>query len=394
MRRLSFIAALAVLLPFIASAQTPTGDLGLALTIIVLPLDPTNLSASTISSSRIDLAWDDNSNNEEGFYIEEGIGNNSIFTRIDSVGSNITTYSRTNLSANTDYFYRVQARNTAGTSGYTNEANSTTSATSNSSTGNSGGGGGGSGGGNSPPVPSTSATFLGRAYPKREVMILKDGQVAASTVAGADSQFNVALSGLSGGSYIFSLYSEDTNGNRSSLVTFPVSITAGAATQISGIFIAPTIAVDKTQVKQGDNLAIFGQSAPSSSITITIASDNEIFGKATADSSGVYLYNLDTNELEMGEHLARSKASLSNLNLLSPQSSAISFTVGTMNVLTQKKKAIPKGDSNKDGKVNLVDFSIMSYWFKRPKPPVAADMNGDGKVDLIDFSILAYNWTG
>ena len=256
------------------------------------------------------------------------------------------------------------------------------------------GGGGGGGSGSPAPAPSTSATFLGRAYPKSEVTILKDGQVAASTVAGADSQFNIAISGLSGGSYIFSLYSEDTNGNRSSLMTFPVSITAGAATQISGIFIAPTIAIDKTQVKQGDNLAIFGQSAPSSSITITIASENEIFGKATADSSGIYLYNLDTNELEMGEHLARSKASLANLNLLSSQSSAISFTVGTVNVLAQKKKATPKGDSNKDGKVNLVDFSIMSYWFKRPKPPIAADMNSDGKVDLIDFSILAYNWTG
>ncbi len=231
------------------------------------------------------------------------------------------------------------------------------------SSGGSGGGGGGGGGGSPPPAPSTSATFLGRAYPKSEVTILKDGQIAASTVAGADSQFSIALSGLSGGSYIFSIYTEDNNGNRSSLVTFPVSITAGAATQISGIFISPTIAVDKTQVKRGDNLVIFGQSAPSSLITITIASDNEIFGKIIADSSGAYLYNLDTDELGMGEHLARSKASLVNLNLLSSQSSAISFTVGTVNIFAPKKKAAPKGDSNKDGKVNLIDFSILAFYW-------------------------------
>lgn len=227
-----------------------------------------------------------------------------------------------------------------------------------------------------------------------EVTILKDGQVAASTIAGNDSQFNASLSGLSGGSYIFSLYSEDANGNRSSLTTFPVAVTDGAATQISGIFIAPTIAVDKTQVRQGDNLAIFGQSAPSSSITISIASDNEFFGKTSSDLNGIYLYNLDTGELDMGSHLARSKATLASLNLLSPQSSAISFIVGTQNVLAPKKKATPKGDSNKDGKVNLIDFSIMSYWYNRSKPPVNADLNGDGKVNLTDFSILAFYWTG
>ena len=49
---------------------------------------------------------------------------------------------------------------------------------------------------------------------------------------------------------------------------------------------------------------------------------------------------------------------------------------------------------NKDSRVNLVDFSIAAYWYKRSTPPPSADLNGDGKVDLVDFSILAFYWTG
>ncbi len=52
-------------------------------------------------------------------------------------------------------------------------------------------------------------------------------------------------------------------------------------------------------------------------------------------------------------------------------------------------------DINRDGKVNLIDASILAYWFKRPLSAVAkltADLNLDGKVDLTDFSIFAYYW--
>jgi hypothetical protein len=58
-----------------------------------------------------------------------------------------------------------------------------------------------------------------------------------------------------------------------------------------------------------------------------------------------------------------------------------------------------KADLNCDGRVNLVDFSIAAYWYKRPlndafKAIEKDRLNGDGKIDLIDFSIMAYYWTG
>jgi photosystem II stability/assembly factor-like uncharacterized protein len=50
-------------------------------------------------------------------------------------------------------------------------------------------------------------------------------------------------------------------------------------------------------------------------------------------------------------------------------------------------------DFNNDRRVNLVDFSILAYWYKRPSPPKHLDLNNDGKIDLVEFSTLIYYWT-
>ena len=257
----------------------------------------------------------------------------------------------------------------------------------------SGGGGGGGGGGIIAPVV-TSIVFDGRAYPKSAVTLLKDAQIAATTVAGTDSNFQMTLSGLSAGNYIFSVYSEDSRGIRSSLLTFPVSVTFGATTKVSGIFIAPTIAVDKSEVKKGDNIAIFGQSAPQADIVVSVNSEEEFFGKTISDKDGVYLYNFDSSFVEYGTHYTKAKASIGN-QLVSPFSHLVSFKVGAKTVMAEEpKKAPEKGDLNGDKKVNIVDFSITAYWYSRPSPPPSVDLNKDGKVNLVDFSILAFYWTG
>lgn len=255
----------------------------------------------------------------------------------------------------------------------------------------SGSGGGGGGGGFTPMI--TSVIFSGRAYPLSKVTILKDGQIALTTIAGPDSNFSSTISGLSTGNYSFAVYGEDKNNIRSTPFTFPVYITSGATTNIGGIFIAPTISTDKSEVHRGDSIAIFGQSAPSSEVTVNINSDNEFFVKQKADTDGTYLINFDTANLENGQHLAKSKASLDND--ISSFGNAVGFIVGSKNVsIKNRDKDKRKEDLDNDGRVDLIDFSIEAYWYKRANPPAFADLNGDGKVDLIDLSIMAYSWTG
>ena len=250
----------------------------------------------------------------------------------------------------------------------------------------------GGGGGVIPaPPPVASVIFSGRAYPKRSVTLLKDAQVAATTIAGLDANFQIDLSELSPGSYIFSIYSEDGEGRRSSLFTFPISVAQGATTKVSGIFIAPTIEVDKSEVRRGDNIAIFGQSSPDAEIIIEINSDRPFFGKIRTDENGAYLYNFDTSVLEIGQHFTKSKAGLNEE--ISSYGQAVSFIVGTETIIKEEQELL-KGNLNDDDRIDLIDFSIMAYWYDRSSPPDNVDLNGDHKIDLIDFSIMAYYWTG
>ena len=90
------------------------------------PNAPTNLTATAISSSRIDLSWQDNSDNESGFKVERKTGAGGTYTQIATVGANVTSYGSTGLLANATYYYRVRAFSAAGNSGYSNEASATT----------------------------------------------------------------------------------------------------------------------------------------------------------------------------------------------------------------------------------------------------------------------------
>jgi titin len=89
------------------------------------PDKPSDLEAKAVSSSRIELTWDDNSTNETGFKIERKKSGGS-YTQIATVGRNDTTYTNTGLSRDTKYYYRVRAYNSAGNSAYSNEDSATT----------------------------------------------------------------------------------------------------------------------------------------------------------------------------------------------------------------------------------------------------------------------------
>ena len=98
-----------------------------ATTLPIPPAAPGNLIATTVSNSRINLAWQDNSTNEDSFKIERKKGAAGKFALIARLGANVKKFADSSLAANTAYFYRVRAANAGGHSDYSNEANATTS---------------------------------------------------------------------------------------------------------------------------------------------------------------------------------------------------------------------------------------------------------------------------
>ena len=241
-------------------------------------------------------------------------------------------------------------------------------------------------GGGGAPVP-TKVIFEGRAYPKAFLTLLKDGKVVATFFAESSGLFEKELTGLRGGTYTFGIFAEDTEKRRSVTLSFTVSILEGMTTTISGIFISPTIEISPTQVERGDKVNIFGQVFPKSQINVFIASE-ETVKETFADEKGKWRYKLDTGPLEEREHKARSRALFGD-GEMSPFSQTLSFLVLRKGALTCKGT-----DLNFDEKVNIIDFSILLYFWGQTSPEnPCADINFDGIVNITDFSITMYWWT-
>ena len=253
-----------------------------------------------------------------------------------------------------------------------------------------------SGGGGETPAP-TEVNFFGKAYPNSTVAFLKEAVFVENTTANFSSDFEINATGLTGGTYLFSFYSEDLYGTQSSLVTMSVDVVDSATTIVSNIFLPPTINTDKSSVKQEENITIFGQTTGGSDVIIE-------FGLASTSSStiaivegggdGLYEYILDTTALSLGDYNVKAKTDLGAVE--TSYSKIISFSI------EEKEEEEPDflmADLNDDGKVDVVDFSIAAFWYKQILSEdfaliEAERLNNDGKINLIDFSMIAYYWTG
>lgn len=253
-----------------------------------------------------------------------------------------------------------------------------------------------------PPVP-TKVILQGRAYPGSLVTVLEDGRVKASISADPQANFKIEITDITAGIYTFNVWTEDSQGRKSRTLSFTTNVSSGVITTLSGIFLPPTIELDKDKVNRGDDVKILGQTAPESDVSIYIySSEGPIVKQTKADLIGVYFYNFNTAPLEVGLHDTKTKSSTDE-GLMSDFSKSYAFLVlSPAEPLVPEVPAEPEvfsanlnEDLTEKGEniINIVDLSILLYNWGIPKNP-KADLNNDNKVDLVDFSILLYHWTG
>ena len=265
-------------------------------------------------------------------------------------------------------------------------------------TGSSGGGGGSGVLASIPPPYSPTAGSVivrGLAYASSTVTLTRDGQIAARTLSKLDGSFEFTIADVTPGVYTYGVQAADSYGTRSNMRTVTVIVTPAAGTIISGVILPPTISADKTQASPGSTINFFGQSVPGAPLSLLIRSllQRTLAKSLSADpSTGTWhsLFNVDGSG-----YGAYTASIISMIGSTTPLSSELSFTIGNGDV---SKKNLPAAilALSPDGVVNLNDFSILAYWYKRPLAVAGAkaDLNHDGIVDLKDFSILAFYWSG
>jgi hypothetical protein len=106
------------------------------------PLAPSGLTA-TVSGATVNLAWQDNSPNEDGFRVERRVGSGA-WSLLATTAANATAYADTTAASGTTYEYRVSAFGPGGTS--SPSASATAAIAGAPAAGGGGGGGGGSSG--------------------------------------------------------------------------------------------------------------------------------------------------------------------------------------------------------------------------------------------------------
>lgn len=273
--------------------------------------------------------------------------------------------------------------------------------------GGSGGGGGGGGGGGSGTTAgggfeSTDAPYRsgdgrviinGFAFPNSDITVLVDGQIAETARADSDGDFSVIIDAIARGVYTFGVYATDENDVKSTTFSTSFSVQGARTSSLSNVNIMPSIVVDPDPAEIGSSVTISGFSIPNAEITIENQKDGSSQSlkrfTTTSNGSGAWSIDVSTNGFVQGTYKVRAKAEQAD-GVKTNYSDYTFYGVG------QEADRQINADLNRDGSVNLIDFSILLFWWNTSggdsDPP--ADINGDGDVSLTDFSILLFNWTG
>ena len=268
-----------------------------------------------------------------------------------------------------------------------------------SDSGGSSNGTGGSGGfeGSDAPYQSGDGTIIvnGYAFPNSTVVVLIDGVKAKQDTTNSTGSFSITLSNIARGVYTIGVYGIDRDAIKSTTFATTFSIIGSRVSTLSNVNIMPSIVVSPDPVDPGQPLTMHGYSIPNALITIENQQDKSSITlknfTTTSGNDGKWTIPIDTNGFNAGTWKVRAKAAQqSGLKISTEWSNYTFYGVG------QTAAAPRTADLNRDGRVNLIDFSILLFWWNTDggtsDPP--ADINADGRVSLTDFSIMVYNWTG
>jgi hypothetical protein len=92
----------------------------------ILPAAPSDLDATTLSETEIDLKWSDNADNETGFEIMRAEGNRAAWENLITINPDTENYKDENLNKGTFYQYIIRSFNQYGFSPWADSATALT----------------------------------------------------------------------------------------------------------------------------------------------------------------------------------------------------------------------------------------------------------------------------
>ena len=250
-------------------------------------------------------------------------------------------------------------------------------------------------GGNS--ISSSIIVIEGKTIPNAKIKILKDGKILIYTKSDNEGNFSQNVYGFYYGNYSFGIIAEAKDKESTNIVNFNLDLKPGNYISVSSVYVSPTIGLSGN-LKIGEDLFVEGYGLANSDMQIILYNKAEqkenILSTIKTDKHGYYSFKFNTKNTKEGDYLIRSKNIIEE-NVIGT-SKYLDITLSKTNEEinnSENYKHKVRCDLNGDDNVDLVDFSILLfYWLKNNYPE--GDFNSDKIVDIKDFSIMAYNWTG
>ncbi len=257
-----------------------------------------------------------------------------------------------------------------------------------------GSGGGGRGGGAAINIPSNQdksrVVLKGYSFPGASILIMKNAKSFADTKADSTGQFMIEINDLDPGITSFALVSKIAGLPDALPYSFTVTLVRGSIASVDNILLPPVVVINNSQFKKGQNIDFSGRAIPNSKVVIELTNLQK--KEVVADKSGYWYYSIANNNFNFGNYNATAY-SIDKNGGLSVKSSVVYFDVGRTTKTGAINRCANDVDISEDGKVDLVDFSILLYNFGKFVNK-KTDLNCDNKIDYADFSILLYYWRG
>ncbi|MDO8626395.1 MAG: hypothetical protein Q7K39_02980 [Candidatus Magasanikbacteria bacterium] len=357
------------------------------------PVVTAPILSAAAGNAQVSLAWTAAIGslgfNVAAYEVGQGLNANGSFS-YSNVG-NILSSLQSSLTNGTAYYFVVRALDAFGQSVVSSSIVAATpvSAVTPVVAAASGGGPG--------PLLVTTLTFAslnltGETVPNSQVTILRDGVLFSEFKSDFEGKFFGNFTDLAPGQSIFTIFSTDQSGRRSAPTSLLLNLAAGQTINTGLLILAPSISAGEAEVKRGEEADISGQTAPLAEVTILVE-PGKFLNKTKSGADGNYNFKLDTKIFKKGPITIRTR--VEKKGQVSEWSRPINIIIGDKTAPRVPAAECPlQADFNTDCQVNIIDFSILLYWFNRQSVPAEIDLNADGIIDLVDFSIFIYYWTG
>ena len=250
----------------------------------------------------------------------------------------------------------------------------------------------GGGGGGGLYLQQGTVTLQGSSVPQGTLVVMKDGVSVKEETLSIIGTFGHQFTGLDRGTYTWGVYVRDPDGKKTATYSSTIYLIGGTNNLIAPIYVSPTLSARESTIALGGELKVYGYAIPLVPVRVFVNKQGDAQGQivtasTTANGNGSWSLTIPTDNLTKGtyEVKAQSVPTAKDQSNFSPV-----FYVGLGQNPDPDFKN--RADLNRDGKVNLVDFSILLFNWKTSD--VVADINQDGNVNLTDFSIMLANWTG